>query len=412
MSVNPNPDPAGSSQPPTGPPQQPYYGQNPPQGPPPYYQGQPPPQWQAPPPRHSHRPDFVLPLLLIAVGVLFLLNQFGYNINWAIVWPILLIVLGVGIIFSRGRTPGWVIVILVIVIVVAVVFTVLPNVIPGFPNIFGGSSIQLGELTTNTVRASQTDLASAKTLRVQMDGSVGSFTLRPDSALGSTAVQLVTTSNIKDLAAPIFGVSGSAYQVSLPAQPWNWFGGWIINWNTVRLERDLAINSTLPLDLQLGVTSGKAVLDTSANQIDRLQLKMISGEVNLNAGTNTSSLSPDLVFDFTSGVANASNLGFTNFASLDIGFTSGSGRFALQGLTAGLHRAAVHITSGDIRLLVPQGIGYRLTTHRTSGSIQVDGRSYSDENYESPNYASAVIKLDLDLRVTSGSVSVDLTNAF
>jgi hypothetical protein len=412
MSVNPNPDPTGSSQPPAGPPQQPYYSQTPPQGPPPYYQGQPPPQWQARPPRHSHRPDFVLPLLLIAVGVLFLLNQFGYNINWAIVWPILLIVLGVGIIFSRGRTPGWVIAILVIVIVAAVVFTVLPNVIPGFPNIFGGSSLQLGEVTTSTVRASQTDLASAKTLRVLIDSSFGSFTLHPDSTLGSTAVQLVTTSNIKDLAVPTLALSGSAYQVSLPAQPWNWFGGWIINWNTVRLERDLAINSTLPLDLQLGVTSGKVVLDTSANPIDRLQLKMISGEVNLNAGTNTSSLSPDLVFDFTSGVANASNLGFTNFASLDIGFTSGSGHFALQGLTAGLHRAAVHITSGDIRLLVPQGIGYRLTTHRTSGSIQVDGRSYSDENYESPNYASAAIKLDLDLRVTSGSVSVDLTNTF
>ena len=412
MSVNPNPDPTGSPQPPAGPPQQPYYSQTPPQGQPPYYQGQTPPQRQAPPPRHSHRPDFVLPLLLIAVGVLFLLNQFGYNINWAIVWPILLIVLGVGIIFSRGRTPGWVIAILVIVIVVAVVFTVLPNVIPGFPNIFGGSSIQLGELTTNTVRASQTDLASAKTLRVQTDGSIGSFTLRPDATLGSTAVQLVTTSNIKDLAAPTLVLSGSVYQVSLPAQPWNWFGGWIMSWNNVRLERDLAINSALPLDLQLGVTSGKVMLDTSANPIDRLQLKMTSGEVNLNAGTKASLLSPDLAFDLTSGVANASNLGFTNFASLDIGFTSGSGRFALQGLTAGLHRAAVHITSGDIRLLVPQGIGYRVTTHRTSGSIQVDGRSYSDENYESPNYASAVIKLDLDLKVTSGSVSVDLTDAF
>ena len=255
MSVNPNPDPAGSSQPPAGPPQQPYYGQTPPQGPPPYYQGQPPPQWQAPPPRHSHRPDFVLPLLLIAVGVLFLLNQFGYNINWAVVWPILLIVLGVGIIFSRGRTPGWVVVILVIVIVAAVVFTVLPNVIPGFPNIFGGSSLQLGEVTTSTARASQTDLASAKTLRVQVDSSFGSFTLHPDASLGSTAVQLVTTSNIKDLAAPTLALSGSAYQVSLPAQPWDWFGGWIFNWNNVRLDRDLAINSTLPLDLQLGVTS-------------------------------------------------------------------------------------------------------------------------------------------------------------
>lgn len=410
MNANPNPDPTGSPQQPTGSPQQPYYGQTPPQGPPPYYQG-PPPQ-QAPPPRHSHRPDFVLPLLLIAVGVLFLLSQFGYNFNWAIVWPILLIVLGIGIIFSRGRTPGWVIAILVIVIVVAVVFTVLPNVIPGFPNIFGGPSLQLGEVTTSTVRAGQTDLAGAKTLRVQTDGSIGSFTLRPDTTLGSTAVQLVTTSNIKDLAAPTLASSGSAYQVSIPAQSWNWLGGWIMSWNNVRLERDLAINSTLPLDLELGVTSGNVVLDTSANSIDRLKLRMTSGELNLNTGTKASFLSPDLVFDFTSGVANASNLGYTNFASLDIGFTSGSGRFALQGLTAGLHRVAVDITSGDIRVLVPQGVGYRATTHRTSGSIQVDGRSYSDENYESPNYASAAIRLDLDLRVTSGSISVDLTGSF
>jgi hypothetical protein len=42
--------------------------------------------------------------ILIGLGVVLLLNQFGlFNFDWGRIWPIILIIIGVGVLFKRQR---------------------------------------------------------------------------------------------------------------------------------------------------------------------------------------------------------------------------------------------------------------------------------------------------------------------
>jgi len=72
--------------------------------------------------RH-HRPSLVGPLILIAVGILLLLNQAG-RLPWTVwgtlwrFWPVILVLVGLEVLIGAGRSTAWYIVGLVIAVVV------------------------------------------------------------------------------------------------------------------------------------------------------------------------------------------------------------------------------------------------------------------------------------------------------
>jgi hypothetical protein len=393
-----NPPPQYQAPPPGGvPPQQP-----------PYW---PPPTWQAPPrpPRHERRGgDFVFPLILIALGILFLLGQMNLiQVNWSLIWPVLLIAIGVGIIFSRRSTPGWLIALLVILLVVFVGFLVVPAIAPGL-------SISLGETRTITDQVSQSQLDTARTLALNVSEPAGSVTIRPDSSLGNQAVKIVTTSNIKSLDPVTTGLFGDAYRVdvSYRASGTSWLPFLSpFNWGSVRLDRDIALNTILPLQIDAQMTSGNIKADTTNIPIKGANFTFTSGELSWDGGTKVSSSNPYLLFHFTSGRAEARNLGYTNFRQMSVEFTSGEGTFNLAGLTPGSHSLRVGITSGDIRIQVPRGVAYSVGVDRTSGNVVVDGQSLSNgQRLQSPDYGSAATKLDIQLGLTSGDINVDFVS--
>lgn len=366
-----------------------------------------------PPPSHPHHPDYVFPLILIALGVIFLVSQLGVSVNWGVVWPAFLIVLGLGIILSRGRTPGWLVAIVVLIIFALIAFSVIPLFIPGFPSMFGGKALELGEMKTSEVSLTKEDLNGAKDLLVLIEGPVGLVNIRPDSSLDHFALRLITRTNIIDFPSPVLAKEGDTYALRAKAQEeLSWFG-WVSNWENVRLERDLSLNTTVPLNLQVKMTSGDVNINTTGIPIEAVLFNMTSGSVSWDAGTFISNLAPQLDFGFTSGSVEASNLGFTNFSDLNIGFTSGRGKFTLQGLTPGSHRLKVNITSGVVEVLVPKGTGYQLEVKKTSGNVVVDGRALEDkERVESQNFATALVKLEMDLHLTSGTINVVFTDNF
>ncbi len=364
-------------------------------------------------PPHPPRPDFVFPLILIALGVIFLLSQLGVNINWAVVWPIFLIVLGLGIILSRGRTPGWLVAIMAVLIIVLIAFSIMPMLIPGFPSMFGGKALELGELQVSAVSLAKEELSGIRDLQILIEGPIGLVNIRPENSLDNISLRLTTRTNILDFPGPVLGREGDTYVLRAKAQQdLGWFD-WVTNWENVRLERNLSLNTSLPLNLQVKITSGNVNADTTGIPIETILFNMTSGGVSWDAGTVTSALTPKLDFGFTSGSVEASNLGYTNFSDLNIGFTSGRGKFTLQGLTPGSHRLKVDITSGIVEILVPEGTGYQLAVKKTSGSVVVDGRTLEDnEQVESENFKTAPAKLEMDLHLTSGTISVVFTDTY
>jgi len=425
MNTGGTPPPPQYQTPPSGgnppPPYPPPYSPPPPAGsPPPQYQAPPPgapppwqsPGWQNPPPpprRERHGGDFVFPLILICLGVLFLLGQLNIiQVNWSIIWPILLIAIGVGIIFNRRSTPGWLIAVLVILLVIILGFMVVPNLIPGM-------GLNLGETQTKTQQWSQSMIGDAKSLLLTLEAPAGSINIHPDAVLGANALQIITTSNINDLPVPTGSRTGDTYQVtaSFRQGPTSWLPFLSpFNWGSVRLERDISLKTALPVAFDAQMTSGKILADTNGLSIQDAGFTFTSGELAWDAGTQTSSANPRITFHFTSGRAEGRNLGFTNFREMNVEFTSGNGVFNLAGLTPGAHSLRVGITSGDIRIQVPKGVAYSVRVDRTSGSAIVDGRSFSNgERFESPNYAGAATKLDMQLGITSGNITVEF-NAF
>ncbi len=108
--------------------------------------------------RPYRRRSFLGPILLIAFGVIFLLNNLGV-LNWNVwatlirLWPVLLIGFGLDLLIGRRSVVGSVIVVLLVLIVVAVAvwgFTAQPVV--------GGEALTSEEINQPLDGASRADV--------------------------------------------------------------------------------------------------------------------------------------------------------------------------------------------------------------------------------------------------------------
>ncbi|MCR4427907.1 MAG: DUF4097 family beta strand repeat-containing protein [Caldiserica bacterium] len=354
--------------------------------------------------KSGRRPDYVLPLILIALGVIFLISEFGVSINWSIIWPIFLILIGVGMIISRRVSGLWVGLVIFFLILAALFTFVLA---PAF-------SLRLGETVSYADGPPDPSLfQGAKRINFNYSAPLGKIEIKPNSLLPRDTFQLQTTTNIQDLPRPSISRAGDAVSIecSFPTQG-VWFAfPWLPNLQSARLERSFSLNSSLPLNLKLSMTSGSGDLNTEGIPIEEARIKFTSGALLWDAGKISSSLSPQISFDFTSGTANVLNLGSTNFSSLDINFTSGQGTFDLSGFGGGSHSVSVKLTSGSVDLIMPRTAGYRIQVEKTTGSVNLDGRALqSGDLLENDAFSTAPSKLDISLRLTTGTINIRFTD--
>lgn|GEM_PF-1489430 len=354
-------------------------------------------------PGKQQRPDYVFPLLLITLGVLFLLYELGVSINWSVIWPIFLIVIGLGMIISR-RTSGLWVALIILLVIVSIFFAFI--LAPAF-------SVRLGETKTYTDNLSQDGLEGVTSINFKYQAPVGRLEIKPDFGSQSEPIKLITTTNIEELPPVSINKEGKSLSIEASYSP---RGAWIIvpwlsNWEKARLDRTLFVGTSFPLFLDLDMTSGKVIIDTSGIPIEEAKLHFTSGELAWDAGKSIFSLSPLISLGFTSGTAHVYNLGATNFSDLEINFTSGHGEFDLSGISAGAHKVSVGLTSGSVKLQAPGYAGYRVRVEKTSGNVVVGGRSFNDgEFFESQNYRSALVKIDFSFGLTSGDIAVTFTD--
>lgn len=59
------------------------------------------------PPTKKHRPRWITGIVLVALGLVFLLQNFGlFSLHWGKIWPIFLILAGIGALFSTFTGNG------------------------------------------------------------------------------------------------------------------------------------------------------------------------------------------------------------------------------------------------------------------------------------------------------------------
>lgn len=297
--------------------------------------------------RERRRRGLVGPLLLIAIGVIFLLGNLGvlsFSV-WAAMlrlWPVILIAIGLEVLIGRRSTLASLVVVAITVGIIGVALYFMP-----VPNTFGqpvstetinqpleGAKSANVDITfgTGTVRVGA--LSDPNSL-IQGTASVGGGQQLAQSfqKSGDTAVYKLSTRGSS--AAPFFGFN-------------NVDNGWNLN-----------INRDVPT--QLNITGG-----VGTSELDLSQLHV---------------------------------------TSLDARF--GVGKATIKMPSSGQVDASINGGVGEVEVVIPPGVGARVQAQAGLGGVKVPpGYQQQNNTYTSPNYDTAQNRVNLSVKGGVGQISI------
>lgn len=324
------------------------------------------------------------PIVLIAVGVFWLLSNFGLLpvIEWGAIlrlWPLLLIFWGLNLIFRSAPRPFNALLSALLGVIAVGVFA--------FLILFGNSIPLVGSLEPPTV--SKTDvlvpLDGATSAEIKIETSIAPVEINTLSSGDSLVAGQV--SYIGDMIIDS-NMRGDEVTVRIDTRTPN---GWFLdpaNWNQFDEDDqwELALSPNIPLKLEIDAASGEG-----SYQLQQLQLRDFAFDGGSGAFTV---VMPDGKYDANIDLASGSS-SWTLPAR-------GSGQFTFDG------------GSGSFNLFIPQGVEAQIAVDGGSGSFEADARfelvrgDREDGIWETAGYDSAENRLDINLDIGSGSVSVAL----
>ena len=296
-------------------------------------------------------PDLFWPIILIGAGIIFLLSNLHVISGnpWPIIWnlwPVLLIVIGLDILFGRRSMLGGLIgAALGVLLVVGVIFLLVlqPN-LPGFS--FGSS-----ELHTSHNSAL---LGNVQAAGVSIDFGSGVNRLY---AFGDS--DKLVNADISYYGSLTFDVSASNNQANIQINSRNsglFFGGF-----GGGEKQDIGLNTRPVYDLNLSAGSGGADLDLS-------RLNLSGGRVDVGSG------------------------------GVDLRLPS-AGKFTLR----------IDGGSGSLNVRTPGSLALRVEVDRGSGSFSASSRlkTVGKDVFETEGFGSAQNAITLIVNGGSGSISMN-----
>ena len=354
--------------------------------------------------------SFFWPVILISAGILLLLAQAGVieEIRWWTLlqlWPALLILAGLDILFSR-RAPlvGSVLALGLVLVVVLAMST-------GLPERWSGEQLPAivrvlptgGEVKHDRLVA---PLADAESARVEIAPGRWRSTVSALEGLGDLLVADVDyTGRMR------FDISGERDRRVLIDEVGGGFGFPIVGGVGEGPSWDVAINPEVPLDLVVDLGSGGATLDLERLELTQMRLDVGSGSVHpvLPGG--------EYALRYTGGSGQASiEIAEGAQAAIVLGMGSGDVDVSL-GEAADAELRLVDGGSGHLTVQVAKGSAMHVDV-RDSGSGRVrvpsefrriEGREGEDEGiWETADYGSAEHKVSLRVDdLGSGNVTVE-----
>jgi hypothetical protein len=217
------------------------------------------------PQRHD---SYFFPLLLIAAGLIWLLDNLGiisevHFSNLLALWPLLLVGLGLELIF--GKRHAWISFVIAAIVVGAIAWALIGNVAVGGNNVTGVKH------DTFTVPVS-----GAETVDMQI-------------SLGSASTHIFAGSNPEavmnadlDYVGEITIDDNQAPQREIRLDETSPANTWILGSNMFEARKwEIGLNPSLPLSLDTHVGSGSAELDLSLLKLSNLTVDGGSGSIDL-----------------------------------------------------------------------------------------------------------------------------------
>lgn len=284
--------------------------------------------------------------LIIVVGIVFLLSNYGYlTVNvWEVVirlWPLLLIAIGIDVFI--GRRSLW-----ASLVGLVVILAILAGALWAFGVGIGSGQTVAGQQISQPV-------GSAIHASIKIEPGAASLRLNSldttDNLLAGSIETNKGQSVVKDFsqdgteASLTLRTTGANFYY-LPTGPSQW------NW-------DLGLNPEIPMNLVVNLGAGNANLDLNGLKIDSLNVDMGVG--------NTSLILPN----------------------------------------SGQYTARVNGAIGQLVIDVPQGLGVQIKTDTGIANVNMPA-DFQEQNgyYTSPGYASSENRVDMSLDMAIGSVTV------
>lgn len=303
----------------------------------------------------KYRPSLVGPLILIAIGVLLLLNQMG-RLPWSAwgtlwrFWPVIVILMGLEVLVGVSRSR------IVYLVGVLIAIVVLGSVIV--------YAVYRGGQAPGPWPAARTE----HVLEALQDADRGQITLR--FGVGELGIRaLVDSPNFAEgrieyarysrEAEKQFRVNNGQAEFSLQARTQSfpfWRPGEDVgeHWN-------LEFTPRIPLAMRVATGVGDVDLDLSHLKVTELDLGSAVGETTVAFPT-----------------------------------------------AAGKTRASVKAAIGDITVRIPDGVGARIRVSKLLVSVDVKSKRFarSDDEYASTDYDTAENKLDLEINLVIGNITI------
>lgn len=274
-------------------------------------------------------------------------------------WPLGIIAIGIGLILRRTRF--------------SVAGGMLAAAMPGL--LLGGAFAVAPHFSVDC--GARGEPANVSTNQGTFDGAAtvsvtsGCGTLIVDTAAGSGWI--FTGGNTADQA-PVVTSTGHSLSIDSGASGgWHFFDARSDRWNltlpTSRVER-----------LSLVVNAGKGQIDLAGAQLGSLDLT-----------TNAAETIVDVSEASLSGLSGAVNAGL-----LSVHLPSGSD---VSG--------SLTVNAGALQVCTPPGLGLRVSHGGVLNGIRVDGLQVAGNDWQSPNYATATHRADLNVIVNVGGVEIN-----
>jgi hypothetical protein len=293
------------------------------------------------------RVSLVGPTILIGLGVVFLLNNLGV-LAWSVwevvfrLWPVLLIAVGLDFIIGRRSVWGS---LLALVLILAILAGALW---------LSGVGVGTGQVVSGE-EVSQA-LGGASRAKVVIKPGAGRLhieALSESASLVDGVIRLGRGERVRR----DFAVEGQTATFTLRSEGAT-FGPSIGGWGDERVW-DLGLNPDVPLQLEIGLGAGQSDVDLTGLTVDDLEMGMGVGQTRVTL--------PD------------------------------EGRF----------QAKIDSAIGETVVVIPTGLAARIRFSTALASRHLPaGYQRQDDTYTSPGYGSADDRVDLEVGLAIGSVTI------
>ena len=267
-------------------------------------------------------------------------------------------------------------------------------------------SLGAGSATAQSMRAFTTfrQLHGETRLRADLDYRAGGLRIAPGRA---TELYRMDASYDEDRYRPTSDFDAARGVVSLGLRSAGEGGLRVISKRQLRQDANIAFSPAI--DLALAITLGAVDADLELGGLSLSELTMQAGASQAVIRFSQPNRTRCRGAEITAGAAEVTMLGLGNSRCDRIDFEGGMGKVTLDfdGAWTSSSQATVKMAMGELTLRLPRRVGVRLKLDRFLASFDPAGLVRTGDGFESPGYANADRRLDIEVTSAVGGVKVE-----